>query len=212
YGGIIWMKLHVQNDGPTAASSVSVTDAIPTGLTLDTSVNKILQYSSATDTNTESPANVSIAAGTMTWTIGTVYQSQFLDLWVPLKVTISGTTFTNTAVETQTTKNTHLGAIFTGGKWTINSNTATLTVPKASNLTINKIFVNGAGVGQTSTYYGDDDLYALISVTNSGPDAANWVVAEDLLNPLLWTIDYSKIATSYDGGITWATNDTNVYM
>ena len=212
YGGELWLKLQVANAGPSAATNLTITDIIPTGLTLDLATRTIYQFDSATGITTNSPANASIALGTLTWTLNNLYQSQFDQLWVPLKVTASGTKFTNTATETQDTKNIQPGATQTGGKWAINSNTATLTVPKASNLTINKVFVNGSGVPQTSTYYGDNNLYALISVTNSGPDAANWVVAEDLLNPLLWTIDYSKIQTSYDGGITWATNDTNVYM
>lgn len=202
---------NLYNDGPSAAQSVTVNDTINASqLLYDTS--RAIQYYNGVFWSTTPIGTVSIVNNNVTWNLGSLPSKANYMISVPYIVKASGTTINNVATETQTNLNINPAATKSGIQWSLTSANAALTVPKANLLNITKVFVNGSNVPVTSTYYGDNNLYALIAVTNTGPDAANWVVAEDLLNPLLWTIDYSKIQTSYDGGITWATNDTNVYM
>jgi len=203
------VRLSVYNDGPSAASGVSVTDNISaTDLLYDTT--RAIQYFNGVAWSTTPIGTVSIVNNNITWNVGTLPKGMNYMISVPYIVKASGKTITNAATEQQTTLNINPAATHSGIFYSVTSANATLWVQKASNLTITKTFVNGSGIPVTSTYYGDDDLYALITVTNTGPDAASWVVAEDLLNPLLWTIDFSVITTTYNG--VTKVNDPNVYM
>lgn len=205
--------LKLSNTGSAAATNATVNNTInPAQLQYDPT--RPVQYSNGFSWSTV-PLNgnaVNITSTQLTWNLGNLPSGATYLVSIPYIVKASGTTITNNATETQSNKNANPKAKQSGSLWTINSNNATLTVQKACNLTLIKRFTDNTGNAKKETWYGDEDLLTVLAVVNTGPDPANWVVVEDLINPLMWTIDFSKIQTSYDGGITWNTNDTNIYM
>lgn len=213
YNDPVNMIFNLSNIGQTNATNVKVNDTInPAQLQYD--ATRTIQYFDGVGWSS-TPINgnvVNVTDNQINWNLGKLPAGANYKVSVPYIVKVSGTTITNIATETQSNKNANPQAIKFRNLWMVKSNTAMLYVQKACNLTLTKKFTDSDLNIKTSTYYGDDNLYSILTIANTGPDPANWVVAEDLINPLMWTIDLSKIQTSYDNGVTWTLNDNNVYM
>ena len=76
---------------------------------------------------------------------------------------------------------------------------------------LTKWFQNDSTYGSphTTTAYYQDNLYAFIKLYNIGPDTAKYItIIDDFSNDLIY--NSALMETSYDGGLTWAT-DPNAY-
>ncbi len=172
--------LKVTNAGPDSAAGVSVTDALPAGVSY---------VSSATATGSISEALVA-GVQTVTWTVGSLANAASATATVVVQVVQTGT-ITNTATETQTTAN------LTGTQ----SSSAVINPLAAANVSITKT------VNNPTPADGTNDTFDL-GATNAGPDSATGVVVTDVL-PAGLTYVSSATATgsiAFNAGtdtVTW---------
>ena len=145
--------LKVTNAGPDSAAGVSVTDALPAGLSY---------VSSATTTGTISEALVA-GVPTVTWTVGGLTNGASATATIVVQVGQTGA-ITNTATESQTTAN--LTGTQTSG--------VAINPTSAANVSITKTVTNATPADGTNDTF---DLGA----TNSGPDSATGVTVTDAL-------------------------------
>jgi large repetitive protein len=135
------------------SGTVTVTDALPAGLT----------YVSSTPSNTCTGSCVSVTGQTVTWTIDDLAPGTSATLQIV--VTVTGTSaMNNTAAFTQTTPN-------DTGATTGSSNTVTVT-PVYADVAVTK------SATTTTPDVGSDDTFTL-TATNAGPDSSGQVVVTD---------------------------------
>lgn len=151
-GNALTYTIVVTNDGPSTATNVSLTDALPAGLT----------FTSVTSTQ----GTASEAAGTITGAIGTLAPSA--SATVTVVTAIDGDTrgtVSNTA---------SVSATETDSNTANNSITETTTVNGNIDLAVTKAdSADPVGAGGTLTY--------TVVVTNNGPSTATNVVVSDVL-------------------------------
>jgi uncharacterized repeat protein (TIGR01451 family) len=145
-------NLAVTNNGPSTADSVTVTDALPAGVT----------FVNATGTGW----SCSQAAGTVTCTIATLAVGAANPITINVTAPTAATTLSNTATVSSTTTDPTPGN---------NSSTVGTTVVAQSDLSIVKTSTpaGSAGAGQNFTYN--------LAVTNNGPSVATSVSVIDTL-------------------------------
>ena len=148
-GGPIVYTLDVVNDGPSAASSVTVTDTL-TGGTLFVSA-------------AGSGWTCSHAAGTVTCTRGTLAVGEAPSITLSVTAPIAGATLTNTATVSSSTADPSQGN---------NSDTEATTVSLAADVSIALADApDPVNAGATLIY--------TVNVANAGPDAASQITVTD---------------------------------
>ncbi|MEW6682907.1 MAG: DUF11 domain-containing protein [Nitrospirota bacterium] len=143
----------VSNAGPSAATGVSVTDSLPTGLT----------YGSATWTGASS-GTCTFSSPTVTCSIGTLASGASVTITITVTPTVNGT-LNNSATVSSPTPDPNSG----------NNTTppVSTTVTSSADLTISKFGPSTATVGQPMAY--------TIGVSNAGPSPATGVTVTDTL-------------------------------
>jgi uncharacterized repeat protein (TIGR01451 family) len=169
-GGTIDYTVVVTNNGPDAATTVEVTDVLPTGVT----------YSSSSATQG------SYASGTGIWSVGTVANaaSDTLTITATVDVGTGGTTIVNTATAT--------GSDQADSNSANDSDTADITVQEAD-LAVTK------SVDDTFPNEGDTINYT-VTLTNNGPDATTNVAVTDSLPAGVTYVSSSATQGTYSSG------------
>jgi len=150
-GTDVTYTLTLSNPGPDAAAGVSVSDALPAGLTCES--------------DTASTGSISACGSTITWTVGALADGGSATATITVEVNANSGTITNTAVETQTT------ADPSGTQ----SASASITPAPAANVSITKTVSNPAPPDGTDVTYtlevsnAGPDAAAGVSVSDSLP-------------------------------------------
>jgi uncharacterized repeat protein (TIGR01451 family) len=196
-GDFVYSLINVQNLGPDPAEDVIVTDVVTAGLAF------INYYTSYDNGATWFYNDGTYDANTGIWNVGNMANGASVFLNILWQVTTNHTVEENTATATSSTPD---------PKPDNNQATAKLiTVSPAVDVAINKTFLD-AYWNPTETALTGDFVYILLSVTNNGPDTATSNVG---LYGGPFFYDYfpanllkvGTYYTSYDGGLTWNTND-----
>jgi uncharacterized repeat protein (TIGR01451 family) len=151
-GATITYTITVTNNGPAQATTVSLTDLLPAGVT----------YSSDT------PSQGAYVNGTGVWTVGTIDSgaNATLDIQATVDAGTSGSTITNTVTVVNLDQ--------TDSNVTADDLSEDITVNNNTDLAVSKTVDNNApDEGATITY--------TITVTNNGPAQATTVSLTDLL-------------------------------
>ena len=165
----------VTNHGPSTATNVVITDALPGAVT----------YVSASDGGTES-------GGTVTWPAVTLTDGQFVTRTVTVTAPASGT-LNNVAQATATTADPDA-----------TNNDGTNASAQVSTTVIAQADVEVTKTGPTTVTAGTNFTYTL-TVTNDGPDTAMGVVITDALPGAVTFVSASDGGTESTGNVTWPT-------
>ncbi|WP_027482784.1 beta strand repeat-containing protein [Deinococcus pimensis] len=162
-GDALTYTVTVTNNGPSAAQSVSVTDALPASMTQASVTSVTLGGAAITPTYTTSGAQTTMTmpnAGTLNSGASLVYT---------VTVTAPGTpaSIVNSASASTTTPDTNTAN---------NSSSVSTTVAAKADLSIVKTLTSPSG-----TVYAGDALTYTVTVTNNGPSAAQSVSVLDTL-------------------------------
>ena len=172
-GQTIQYTLSVTNNGPDGATNVSVTDALPAGVT----------YVS------DSPSQGSYVSGTGVWTVGGLANGAVATLTIDATVDVGegGNTLTNTITNVSLTEGDPTGV---GDDY---SEAVVVNVPPVVDLVTTKVVDDGTpDEGQTIQY--------TLSVTNNGPDGATNVSVTDALPAGVTYVSDSPSQGSYVSG------------
>src|SRR5205823_7929673 len=159
-GSNITYNITVANNGPSTATTVAFTDALPAGETFVSEAQNTGPAFSCTN-----PAVGS--NGTVTCSIGTLNSGAMATFTITAKVssaTAAGTTLSNTANISSATPDSNSGN---------NSSTVNTTVTTNADLAIVKSGPAAASAGTDITY--------MIAANNNGPSDAQSVVVNDVL-------------------------------
>jgi uncharacterized repeat protein (TIGR01451 family) len=151
-GSTITYTITVTNNGPAQATTMSLTDLLPAGVT----------YSSDT------PSQGAYVSGTGVWTVGTINSgaSATLDIQATVDAGTGGSTITNTITVVSLDQ--------TDTNATVDDLSEAITVNNNTDLAVSKTVDNSTpNEGATITY--------TITVTNNGPAQATTVSLTDLL-------------------------------
>jgi uncharacterized repeat protein (TIGR01451 family) len=173
-GDTVTFTVTVDNQGPSAATGVQVTDLFPAGLT----------YASDNSGGAYVP-------GTGVWTIGPLAALGSASIDIVATVTASGTT-TNTAQVSQANESDLDSTPANDDPAEDDQDSATIVADARADLSLSK---SAAG---SAAFVGDQETFT-VTVTNDGPDAATGLSVSDLLPAgLTWVSDTS--AGAYDPG------------
>ncbi len=174
YGTKYPYRIWVSNNGPDNATGVTITDTLPVGVVFD-------------HANSYGIGTVLYSSGTVTWIIGNMANgtAHVLDIFV--NVTGHNTTITNNATGNSTQYDWNPANNI--GSWTTN-------IPAASIITVSKEWrADKDGPPITTANY-LDNVWAVLSAHNSGPDNVTTIELWDILpvgftagNYFLWKID-----------------------
>jgi len=197
YWDVISTRILVTNNGPDTATNVVISDIFGSGLSFADKWWVIWDindwYWNLND--------ASFDPVTMTWTIPSLPAGQTAALDIMTNLTTTGTLHNYAELVSSETYD-----------WnhTNNNDTAYLTVPEASYISINKEFRDLPWGNVITTAYYHDKIYAIVKVHNSGPDSTSSVNILDLLDGLTWTGNYYVYRTvgSYPNTESaWVFND-----
>lgn len=196
----------VTNNGPDTATNVVITDLLSPGLMLapfDPFGSWFVTYTGQNPDTDPPENNPSFDNNTRIWTIPSMNSG---DVWVLDFFTIANTT----------------GIVYNDAVF--DPNTADQFDPDPTNdvghfgtyvptgeTQLTTWFQNDSTYGSphTTTAHYLDNLYAFIKLYNVGPDKAKYItIIDDFSNDLIY--NSALMETSYDGGLTWAT-DPNAY-
>lgn len=178
--------LTLSNFGPSDAQGVTLTDALPAGMT----VQSAIPVSGNLDAFTASGLNTSTATFTANTTVGANHTDTFLVVATPASTMANNTPVVDRARVTATTSDP-----------TTVDNTATLTttVVTSADVGVVKTGPNIAAVGRTLTY--------TLTVSNFGPSAAQNVSLTDALPPGVTLLGESAISNP-DGFVKTSSSTT----
>ena len=179
-GDTITYTVQVTNLGPSVAASVVITDTLP-----------------ATGTFVNASAGGSNTAGVITWpTLATMTPADTVTYTVTFVAPASGA-FTNVAAATTTTAEADLTNNDGSGGGRV---TTTVNPTSGADLRLSKSGPAAAIVGDTVTY--------IVTVVNTGPDAAANVNVADTLPTAGTFVSASAGGTHVGGVVTWPTVGT----
>ncbi|MGF7117384.1 hypothetical protein [Methanobacterium oryzae] len=168
YLDYVWTVIKAYNNGPDTATNVTIQDILPTGLTntdnwYDVSYDGGLTWTYGPDG--------SYNFGTGNWTINSIASGAEYWLIIWTQVTQTGDKTNNAAV-------TQLDQYYT----TLGTASATLQVPQEANLILHKEFRSDYTVTESviTTANYNQSVYAILSVTNNGPDDATNININDV--------------------------------
>jgi len=196
YWDIISTRILVTNNGPDTATNVVISDILGSGLSfvdewwVKWDIND--WYWNWNDTSFD-PA-------TMTWTIPSLLAGQTAALDIMTNLTSTGTLHNYAELVSSETYD-----------WnqTNNNDTAYLTVPEASYLSIYKEFRDLPWGNVITTAYYNDVIYAIVQVKNQGPDTTS-VSILDTMTGIVWTGNYyvlSNVGSILPTPSSWVLND-----
>jgi len=197
YWDIVSTRILVTNNGPDTATNVVISDILGSGLTfVDEWWVKLNINDPLWDWN-----GTSFDPDTMTWTIPSLPAGQTAALDIMTNLTSTGTLHNYAELMSSTTYDWNQSN---------NNDTAYITVPAASYLSISKEFMDLPWGNVITNAYYNAKIYAIVKVHNQGPDSTTSVNVLDLLNGLTWTGNYYVYRTpgSYPNTeAAWVLND-----
>jgi uncharacterized repeat protein (TIGR01451 family) len=196
YWDVISTRILVTNNGPDTATNVVISDIFGSGLSfadewwVKWDINDF--YWNWND--------ASFDPATMTWTIPSLPAGQTAALDIMTNLTSTGTLHNYAELVSSETYD-----------WnhTNNNDTAYLTVPEASYLSIYKEFRDLPWGNVITTAYYNDVIYAIVQVRNQGPDTTS-VSILDTMTGIVWTGNYyvlSNVGSILPTPSSWVLND-----
>lgn len=197
YWDIISTRILVTNNGPDTATNVVISDILGSGLSF------VDEWWVKWDINDWywNLNDASFDPATMTWTIPSLPAGQTAALDIMTNLTSTGTLHNYAELVSSETYD-----------WnhTNNNDTAYLTVPEASYLSIYKEFRDLPWGNVITTAYYNDVIYAIVQVKNQGPDTTS-VSILDTMTGIVWTGNYyvlSNVGSILPTPGSWVLNDT----
>lgn len=196
YWDVISTRILVTNNGPDTATNVVILDIFGSGLSfadewwVKWDIND--WYWNLND--------ASFDPATMTWTIPSLPAGQTAALDIMTNLTSTGTLHNYAELVSSETYD-----------WnhTNNNDTAYLTVPEASYLSIYKEFRDLPWGNVITTAYYNDVIYAIVQVKNQSPDTTS-VSILDTMAGIVWTGNYyvlSNVGSILPTPSSWVLND-----
>jgi len=196
YWDIISTRILVTNNGPDTATNVVISDIMGSDLSF------VDEWWVKWDINDWywNLNDVSFDPATMTWTIPSLLAGQTAVLDIMTNLTSTGTLHNYAELVSSETYD-----------WnhTNNNDTAYLTVPTASYLSIYKEFRDLPWGNVITTVYYNDVIYAIVQVKNQGPDTTS-VSILDTMTGIVWTGNYyvlSNVGSILPTPSSWVLND-----